>query len=197
MIDFPIKDKIIPVITLKSEKESEYLFNVISEAGLNNAEITLRNDLYLKGFKSACKIAGLVVGAGSIIDIDKCEKAIDAGAEFIVSPGISEKIYNMCLKKNIFYLPGCATPSEIMYAIDLGINIVKFFPAEAFGGIKSLNAYASVYPKIKFIPTGGINANNVKDYLGVNNVISVGLSSLIKDDKESTRKEIENILKLI
>ena len=121
------------------------------------------------------------IGAGTVINADQCEKALEAGAKFIVSPGLSPAVAKICKLHGVPYYPGCVTPTEIMAALDLGITTVKFFPANVYGGLKAMKALAGPFPQIKFIPTGGIDASNLDEYLAWDKIEAVGGSFYVKD----------------
>ena len=130
----------------------------------------------------ACKkYPEMNIGAGTVINVDQCEKALEAGAKFIVSPGLSPAVAKICKLRGVPYYPGCVTPTEIMAALDLGITTVKFFPANVYGGLKAMKALAGPFPQIKFIPTGGIDASNLDEYLAWDKIEAVGGSFYVKD----------------
>ena len=121
------------------------------------------------------------IGAGTVINGEQCEKALAAGAKFIVSPGLSVAVANICKERGVAYYPGCVTPTEIMQALDLGINIVKFFPANVYGGLKAMKALAGPFPQIKFIPTGGVNPENIDEFLAWEKIYAVGGSFFVDE----------------
>jgi 2-dehydro-3-deoxyphosphogluconate aldolase/(4S)-4-hydroxy-2-oxoglutarate aldolase len=121
------------------------------------------------------------VGAGTVINAEQCEKALAAGAKFIVSPGLSVAVANICKERGVPYYPGCVTPTEIMQALELGITIVKFFPANVYGGLKAMKALAGPFPQIKFIPTGGVDSNNIDEFLAWDKIYAVGGSFIVQE----------------
>ena len=121
------------------------------------------------------------IGAGTVIDGKQCEKALAAGAKFIVSPGLSAEVAEMCKEKGVPYYPGCVTPTEIMQALSLGITTVKFFPANIYGGLKALKALSAPFPQVRFIPTGGVNKENMDEYLSFEKVAAVGGSFFVEE----------------
>ena len=123
----------------------------------------------------------MLVGAGTVINAEQCEQALEAGAKFIVSPGLSVGVAAVCKANGITYYPGCATPTEIMQALDLGLNIVKFFPANVYGGLKALKALAAPFPQVRFIPTGGVNRDNLEEFLSFDKIYAVGGSFFVED----------------
>ena len=132
-----------------------------------------------EAIRLGCKLfPDMDIGAGTVINGGQCERALAAGAKFIVSPGLSEEVAAVCKRADVPYYPGCVTPTEIVRALELGISTVKFFPASVYGGAKALKALAGPFPQVKFIPTGGVNYENLEDYLSLGNVAAVGGSFL-------------------
>ena len=181
--------KLVPVVVINSIDEAIPTMEALVKGGLPAAEIT---------FRTACapevlallvkKFPGALIGAGTVINAHQCEQAIRNGAKFIVSPGLSSKVAEVCKRHNIPYIPGVATPTEIMQALDLDINVVKFFPASNLGGVKTLKAICSAFPQIDVMVTGGINEENVNEYLSFEKIIAVGGSWMMKGNP----LEIEN-----
>ena len=130
------------------------------------------------------------IGAGTVINAKQCEDALAAGAQFIVSPGLSVAVANICIERGIPYYPGCVTPTEIMAALELGLTTVKFFPANVYGGLKAMKALAAPFPQIKFIPTGGVDRSNIDEFLAWDKIAAIGGSFFVK---ESLDKMEENI----
>lgn len=174
---------IIPVISLDNLDKAIPLAKALYEADINCLEITLRTS-------NACEVIeriteeydDIFIGAGTVLTIDQAEKARKSGAKFIVSPGLNEKVVNYCKEKDILVIPGVLTPTEIEKALELGLNTVKFFPAEPSGGIKMIKALCAPYKGLKFMPTGGINLNNLVDYLKNENIIACGGSWMVSED---------------
>lgn len=190
--------KLVPVVVINSLDDAIPTMEALVKGGLPVAEITFRTEcapealtLLVKKFPNA------LIGAGTIINAEQCEKAIKSGAKFIVGPGLSSKVSEVCKKHNIPYIPGVATPTEIMQALELNINVVKFFPASNLGGVKTLKAICSAFPQIEVMVTGGINEENVNEYLSFNKIIAVGGSWMMKgnplDIENKTRKALEII----
>ena len=172
-------EKLIPLIVIHDLCETEKVLSGLRSRGLNTAEITFRTDCAEEAIRLGCKLyPDMDIGAGTVINADQCERAIAAGAKFIVSPGLGEDIAAVCKEKNIPYYPGCVTPTEIIRALSLGITTIKFFPAGVYGGVKALKALAGPFPQVKFIPTGGVNNENLEEYLALKNVAAVGGSFL-------------------
>lgn len=188
-------DKIIPVVVIKELKDTEPTLNALIEGGINCAEITFRTACAKEAIALAVeKFPQMNVGAGTVINLEQCKQALKAGAKFIVSPGLSISVAKYCKKKNIPYYPGCVTPTEIMQALELGIDIVKFFPAGVYGGLKALKALSAPFPQVKFIPTGGADLTNLKEFLDFEKVYAVGGSFMMKGDIVENCKKIKEVM---
>ena len=164
--------------------------------GIKVAEITFRTECAVDSIKLASeKMKDMLIGAGTVINSEQCVQAIECGAKFIVSPGFSYAVYEVCKDNNIPYLPGVATPTEIISAKELGLSVLKFFPASVYGGVKGLKAISSAFPDIMFLPTGGIDESNMADYLSLPCVKSIGGSFMFKEGIENiasiSRKAVE------
>ncbi len=189
---------IVPVVVLKNIEETIPTVSALRDGGIKIAEITFRTDCARDAIALASRtFDDVLVGAGTVINAEQCNAAIDAGAKFIVSPGLSAKVAEVCRERGIPYLPGVATPTEIIAAKDLGIEILKFFPAEANGGVKALSAMAAAFPGTKFLPTGGISEKNAVDYYSKKFVLSVGGSWMMKGDYEDIKRESALAIKLL
>ncbi len=175
-------DKLIPVVVIKNLAETEKIMNALKNDGINCAEITFRTDCAAEAIALAVeKFPDMNIGAGTVINAGQCEKALKAGAKFIVSPGLSEDVAKICKANGIDYFPGCVTPTEIMRALDLGITTVKFFPANVYGGLKALKALSAPFPQVRFIPTGGVNRENLEEFLAFEKIAAVGGSFFVED----------------
>ena len=175
-------DKLIPVVVIKELSETETILTALKNNDINCAEITFRTACAAEAIALACKkFPDMNVGAGTVINATQCQQALDADAKFSVSPGLSVEVAKVCKENNVPYYPGCVTPTEIMQAIDLGITIVKFFPANVYGGLKALKALSAPFPQIKFIPTGGVDRNNLDEFLAFEKVYAVGGSFMVKE----------------
>lgn len=166
---------IVPVIKLEDAKDAEALAKALCEGGLPCAEVTFRTDAAAEGIrrmKAACP--EMLVGAGTVLTVGQVDEALTAGAEFIVSPGLNPEVVQYCVEKGIPILPGCANPSDVERALSFGLDVVKFFPAEAAGGLKYIKSIAAPYGKMRFMPTGGINAENVVEYLNYDRILACG-----------------------
>ena len=154
-------EKFIPVVVIKEISETDKILKALQANDINCAEITFRTSCAAETIAYACKnYPEMSIGAGTVINADQCRQALSAGAQFIVSPGLSVGVATVCKENNIPYYPGCVTPTEIMQALDLGITTVKFFPANVYGGLKALKALSAPFPQVKFIPTGGVDRSN-------------------------------------
>ena len=174
---------ILPVIKLNDAKDAVPLAKALCEGGLPCAEVTFRTDAAKESIAVMTKAyPEMLVGAGTVLNTEQVDEAVEAGAKFIVSPGLNPDTVEYCVKKGIPILPGCSSPSDIEQAIKYGLDVVKFFPAEAAGGLKAIKAMAAPYTGIKFMPTGGINAKNLEDYLSFDKIICCGGSWMVKGD---------------
>lgn len=175
-------DKRIPVVTLNSVEEVTPVLKALKAYGINCAEITFRTACAEEAIKAAVReFPDMNVGAGTVINGGQCRRALAAGAKFIVSPGLSEEVAGICGEAGVPYYPGCVTPTEIMKAISLGLTVLKFFPANVYGGLKALKALSAPFPQVKFIPTGGINKDNIDEYLAWEKIYAVGGSSFVEE----------------
>lgn len=174
---------IIPVVVLNDAKDAEPLGRALLEGGLPCAEVTFRTDAAEESIRIMSeKFPELLVGAGTVLTTEQVDRAVRAGAKFIVSPGLNPKVVQYCIDKNIPVTPGVVTPGEIEKAIELGLSVVKFFPAEPSGGLAMINAVGAAYTAMKFMPTGGINEKNVVDYLKSDRIHACGGSWMVKGD---------------
>ena len=174
---------IVPVVVLNDSKDAEPLADALCEGGLACAEVTFRTKAAAESIKIMSeKHPEMLVGAGTVLTVEQVDEAVAAGAKFIVSPGLNSEVVKYCLDKNIAITPGVVTPSEMEQAIELGLNIVKFFPAEPSGGLSMIKAVSAPYTMLKFMPTGGINPGNVKEYLKSDKNYACGGSWMVKGD---------------
>ncbi|QCE35453.1 bifunctional 4-hydroxy-2-oxoglutarate aldolase/2-dehydro-3-deoxy-phosphogluconate aldolase [Acetobacteraceae bacterium] len=169
---------IVPVLTIDDAKNAYAVGEALVTGGVRLLEVTLRTEAGFKSISEMAKIENAVVGAGTVLNAEMAKKAVDAGATFLVSPGLSAGVAKEAEKLNVPYLPGVATSTEIMQARDLGISWLKFFPAGALGGVKTLKGYASVFPELEWMPSGGISEGDYKQWLEISKVIAVGGSWL-------------------
>ena len=174
---------IVPVVVLNDVKDAAPLAKALCEGGLPCAEVTFRTDAAEESIRIMAKeFPEMLVGAGTVLTTDQVDRAVNAGAKFIVSPGFDPEIVDYCIAKEIPVFPGCITPSEVAQAVKRGLKVVKFFPAEQFGGVATIKALAAPYTGVKFMPTGGVNAKNLPDYLACDKIIACGGSWMVKGD---------------
>lgn len=172
---------IVPVVVLNDAKDAAPLAQALCEGGLPCAEVTFRTDAAEESIRIMSEqFPDMLVGAGTVLTTDQVDRAVAAGAKFIVSPGLNPKVVKYCVEKGILITPGCTNPSDIEQALEYGLEVVKFFPAEPAGGLKMIKAMAAPYVGVKFMPTGGINQNNVKDYLAYDRILACGGSWMVK-----------------
>ena len=189
---------LIPVIKIENADDAVPLAKALIDGGLPAAEITFRTKCAAEAIKNITEAyPEMLVGAGTVLTTEQVDAAIAAGSKFLVSPGLNPKVTAYCLSKGVPMLPGCSNPSDIEAALELGLTTVKFFPAEAAGGLKMLKAMAAPYGQLTFMPTGGINADNLLDYLKFNKIVACGGSFMVKDDlvKEKKWDEITALTK--
>lgn len=183
-------EKFIPVVVIKEIGETDKILKALKNNGINCAEITFRTACAAEAIAYAVKnYPDMSVGAGTVINAAQCKAALEAGATFIVSPGLSVDVAKVCAEHNVPYYPGCVTPTEIMQALDLGITTVKFFPANVYGGLKALKALSAPFPQVKFIPTGGVDRSNIDEFLAFDKVAAIGGSFFVKESLEKMEAE--------
>ena len=174
---------IIPVVVINDAKDAVPLAKALCEGGLPVAEVTFRTDAAEEAIRLMAEACPeMLVGAGTVLTTEQVDRAVAAGAKFIVSPGLNPKVVKYCLDKNIPITPGTSSPTDIEAALELGLEVVKFFPAEQSGGIAKIKAMAAPYTKVKFMPTGGINAANLKSYLDFPKIVACGGSWMVSGD---------------
>jgi 2-dehydro-3-deoxyphosphogluconate aldolase/(4S)-4-hydroxy-2-oxoglutarate aldolase len=175
--------KLVPVIALDRAESAPALANALLEGGLRCAEVTFRTESAADSIKSiADGFPEMLVGAGTVLTVEQVDRAIDAGAKFVVSPGFGPKVVRRCAERGIPIFPGVATATEIQMALDEGLTTLKFFPAEQAGGVGMIKALAAPFRQVRFIPTGGVSTKNVADYLAIPAVIAVGGSWMVPTD---------------
>jgi len=174
---------IVPVVVLDDAKDAAPLAKALIDGGLPCAEVTFRTEAAEECIRiMAEQFPEMLVGAGTVLTTDQVDRAVAAGAKFIVSPGLNPRIVKYCVEKGILITPGCANPSDVEQAIENGLEVVKFFPAEQAGGLPMIKAMAAPYTNMMFMPTGGISPSNVRDYLGFKKIIACGGSWMVKGD---------------
>lgn len=187
---------VVPVVVLDDVKDAAPLAKALVEGGLPCAEVTFRTAAAEESIRiMATEYPDMFVGAGTVLTIEQVDRAVAAGAKFIVSPGFDPEIVDYCLEKEIPVFPGCITPSEVAQAVKRGLKVVKFFPAEQFGGVATIKAMAAPYVGMKFMPTGGVSAKNLESYLSCDKIIACGGSWMVKGDLVKAGKfdEIKNL----
>ena len=190
--------KVVPVIKLDSPDQAEPLGRALMNGGLPIAEVTFRTAAAEESIRIMAKaFPDMCVGAGSLATKEQAEKALNAGAKFFVSAGFSPAVADVADANGIPYFAGCCTPTEIIMCISRGYEVVKFFPAKQYGGIDTIKALAAPFPGLKFMPTGGVNAGNIKDYLACDKVIACGGSWMVDGKLVAAGKfdEIEALVK--
>ncbi|BDS07020.1 hypothetical protein NT6N_20600 [Oceaniferula spumae] len=171
--------RLVPVIVLDREDDAAPLADALIAGGLPVAEVTMRTSAALASMREISKYPEVLLGAGTVLTADQVDMAVEAGAGYIICPGMHRSVIERCLELGVMVIPGAITPSDIALAMDYGLSHVKFFPAEAFGGAKTLKAMAAPYQDMKFVPTGGIHAGNVSDYLAISSVTACGGSWMV------------------
>jgi 2-dehydro-3-deoxyphosphogluconate aldolase/(4S)-4-hydroxy-2-oxoglutarate aldolase len=180
---------VIPVLTIEDVKDAIPLAQALVDGGLNVLEITLRTEVALDVIRQIREnVVGAVVGAGTVLNPNQADQVIDAGAEFIVTPGLSQNLLSHIQEKGMTVLPGVSTASEIMQGLEAGLDCFKFFPAEVSGGIPALKSFLGPFSHVKFCPTGGIKEENLAKYLNLSNVLTVGGTWLVPSGLEGAEK---------
>lgn len=174
--------KIVPVVKLDRASDAKPLCESLCRGGLPVAEITFRTDAAEESIRIASReFPDMCVGAGTIVNVEQAKRAVDAGAKFLVTPGFSRKVTEWAVSNHILIFPGTCTPTEVIAAMEYGLSVVKFFPAAQYGGLATIKALSAPFPSIRFMPTGGINADNICDYLSFSKIIACGGSWMVKD----------------
>lgn len=174
-LDRLAKAGIVPVVVLEDAKDAVFTANALLAGGIDVMEITFRTAAAAASIKAVSESCpDMLVGAGTVLNPEQCELAVKMGAEFIVSPGFDREVVAYCLKNGISVIPGCVTPTEITAAVNMGLKVVKFFPANVYGGLKAMKSLSAPFAGIRFIPTGGINAENVREYIDAPFIHAVG-----------------------
>ena len=174
---------VVPVVVLEDAEQAVPTAKALLKGGINAMEITFRTSAAKASIaKVAAEVPEMVVGAGTVINVDQLHDAIEAGAKFIVSPGSDADVIKEAIRLNVPITPGVVTPSEIMLGLKLGLKVFKFFPAESYGGLKTIKALCGPFPQIRFIPTGGVNQNNAEEYFKNPKIVAVGGSWMVTKD---------------
>ena len=189
---------VVPVVVLNDPAEALPVADALLKGGLPVAEVTFRTAAAEEAIRiMAAERPAMLVGAGTVLTIDQVDRAVAAGAKFIVCPGFDPEIVDYCIGKNIPVFPGCTTASEVAWGVKRGLNVLKFFPAEQCGGVATIKALCAAYVGVKFMPTGGIGPKNLKDYLSCDKIVCCGGSWMVKGDliKAGRFDEIERLSK--
>ena len=198
---------VVPVVVLNRADDAKPLAEALCRGGLKCAEVTFRTQAAEESIKIMSEsFPDMLVGAGTVLTTEQVDRAVTAGAKFIVSPGFDPEVVDYCIEKNIPVVPGTITPSEVAQGVKRGLKVLKFFPAEQAGGLPMIKAMAAPYTMVKFMPTGGINAKNLPDYLGSDKIAACGGSWMVKADlvdnkqydriEEMTREAVELVKKI-
>jgi len=180
ILDQLAQHRLVPVIALQEAAQADPLANALIQGGLPVAEVTFRTAAAAESIRAMAARGDLLVGAGTVLTPAQADEARDAGATFVVSPGFNPKVVRHCLDQGLPIIPGVSNPTDIEMALDHGLDVVKFFPAEAFGGLKTLKAISAPYGNLRFMPTGGISPKNITDYLAFPKVLACGGSWMVK-----------------
>ena len=166
---------VVPVVVLEDAKDAVPTAKAMLAGGIDVMEITFRTAAAADSIKAvAQECPDMVVGAGTVINLEQCKLAVECGAKFIVSPGFSEEVVGYCVEQGVPVAPGCVTPTEIMSAMKYGLKMVKFFPANVYGGLKAMKNLSAPFVGMKFLPTGGVNSDNIKEYIDAPFIHAVG-----------------------
>ena len=176
------KFQLVPVVAIDNAVDASPLADALLKGGLACAEVTFRTAAAPAAIKLLADRGDMLVGAGTVLNVDQVKQAVDSGATFMVAPGFNPKVVGYCCEAGIPITPGVSNPTDIEMALEFGLDVVKFFPAEAFGGLKTLKAMSAPYGMMKFIPTGGISADNLVAYLSFPRVLACGGSWMVKKD---------------
>ncbi len=191
-------NKIVPVVVINDVKDTIPTMQALQNGGIPVAEITFRTSCAKEAIRIASEtFPDMVIGAGTVTVAQQANDAVDAGAKFIVSPGFSDGVCDVCRMRGVPYLPGCVTPTEIMHAMDKGLTTVKFFPAGVYGGLKAIKALSAPFPKMKFMPTGGVDLENLAEFLSCPCITAVGGSFMMKGDIEGQCRKTVEIVKAV
>lgn len=177
------KTGIVPVVVLNRVEDAVPLADALLKGGIDLMEITFRTECAAECISAISgNVPDMTVGAGTVLNVEQAKLAVKNGAKFIVSPGLDEETVRWAVENDIPVVPGAVTPTEIMKAIDLGLKVIKFFPADVYGGIKAIKALSAPFGQVKFLPTGGVSEANLKDFIGSSAVAAVGGSWVCKKD---------------
>lgn len=189
--------KLLPLYTATDLKYLDDLEEILLRNDVPFIEVTFRSNLALEAINKLSQSGKLIVGAGTVRTLEEAKKAIENGASFIVSPAVIPEIIEYCIENKVPVLPGTATPTDIQKVVSYGLHVVKYFPADIYGGLKAIKALSGPFYDVKFLPTGGINADNFIDYVSNDNILAVGGSFIISEKmiKEEGKEKTSKLLK--
>ena len=174
---------VVPVVVIENAADAVPAARALLAGGVDVMEITFRTDAAAESIRAvAQECPEMLVGAGTVLTLEQCRLAVSLGAKFIISAGLDEEVVRWCVENGVPVLPGVATPTEIMAAMRLGLRVVKFFPANVYGGLSAMKALSAPFGGIKFMPTGGLNENNILNYLSFNKILACGGSFMVTGD---------------
>ena len=183
--------RVVPVVVIQKLEDTIPTLQALCDGGVPVAEITFRTACAAEAIKLGVEaFPDMLIGAGTVINAAQARDAIKAGAKFIVSPGLSPEVAGFCEAKDIPYLPGCVTPTEIMQALALGLTTLKFFPANVYGGLQAIKALSAPFPQVRFLPTGGVDLSNIREFLACDKIAAVGGSFMMKGDIRANCKQL-------
>ena len=190
--------RIVPIISIDSAESANPLGDALMAGGLPIAEVTLRTDAAEAAIRTLARRGDLLVGAGTVLSADMAKRAVDAGATFLVTPGFNPRTVKWAVENGVPIVPGTATPTDMEMALDHGVTVVKYFPAEALGGVKTLKVIAGPFSMMRFVPTGGISAEQVEQYLAFPKVLAVGGSWMVTKELVSAGRfeEVERLTRV-
>ena len=187
---------VVPVVVIQKIEDTIPTLQALMDGNVPVAEITFRTACAADAIREGVKnFPEMNIGAGTVINGAQAKAAVEAGAKFIVSPGLSVDVAKVCEEAGIPYLPGCVTPTEIMQALELGITTLKFFPANVYGGLKALKALSAPFPQVRFLPTGGVDLTNINEFLEFDKIAAIGGSFMMKGDIVANCKEMWEVIK--
>ena len=188
-------NRVVPVVVIRDIVDTCPTLEALCDGGIPVAEITFRTACAAEAIRIGCeKFPEMMIGAGTVINAEQAKTAIGAGARFIVSPGLSADVAAVCREADVPYLPGCVPPPEIMAALEMGLTTLKFFPANVYGGLTALKALSAPFPQVRFLPTGGVDLKNIKEYLSFDKIAAVGGSFMMKGDIRANCKQLMEVL---
>ena len=188
-------NRVVPVVVIRDIVDTCPTLEALCDGGIPVAEITFRTACAAEAIRIGCeKFPEMMIGAGTVINAEQAKTAIGAGARFIVSPGLSADVAAVCREADVPYLPGCVTTTEIMAALEMGLTTLKFFPANVYGGLTALKALSAPFPQVRFLPTGGVDLKNIKEYLSFDKIAAVGGSFMMKGDIRANCKQLMEVL---